>query len=219
MKSGSYSYDDRRFLPRDRNSLSYSKIGIPASINDVLIVKGLEQSLKLFDRTDVSRAGYPSAPTIAHTCAPRFHESTPYKTIHPFVSGTHHTSNEVVAAQADCPPELSIHEYIAFSALRSGPRLQWLNIARELSSTSLSFRSQEVHMLITQAAWQLGPLSDGVREWHTDLDIPSFGRTLLFELNSLLGRIEGNWLEEATIRIIGMSLQFSRDPTFNPNDL
>jgi hypothetical protein len=45
--------------------------------------------------------------------------------------------------------------------------------------------------------------SDGVREWHIDLEIPSFGWTLLRELESLLERIEANWLEEVTIRTIG----------------
>jgi len=196
---------------------SCDKVRIPAGIKEVLLDNRLPagQSLKLFDRTDACRAANPSAPTLAHTCAPPFPESTPYKAIRTFASRTHHTSNEVIAAQAGCPPELSLHEYIAFSGLRSGPRLQWLNIARELSSTSLSFRSEEVHTLITQAAWQLGPLSDGVREWHTDLDIPSFGKTLLGELDSLLGRIEVNWLEEVTIRTIGMLLQFFRDSSSN----
>ena len=92
---------------------------------------------------------------------------------------------------------------MAFSGLRSGPRLQWLNIARELSSPSLSFRREEVHTLITQAAWHLGPLSDGVREWHTELGISSFGWTLLHELKVLIGRIEANWLEDVTARTIG----------------
>jgi hypothetical protein len=119
-------------------------------------------------------------------------------------SGTHHTSNEVIATQADYPKELSLHEYMAFSTLRSRPRLQWLNIARELASPSLSFRREEVHSLITQAAWQLGPLMDGVREWHIDLGILAFRRTLLHELEALLERVQANWLEEVTVRTVGM---------------
>jgi len=121
-----------------------------------------------------------------------------------FVCGTHHTSNEVIAAQADCPAKLGPHEYMAFSGLRSEPRLQWLNIARELSSPALSFRREEVHTLIAQAAWQIGPLSDGLREWHIDLSLPSFGTTLLQELEALLARVEHNWQEEVTVRTIGM---------------
>ena len=111
---------------------------------------------------------------------------------------------------------------MAFSSLRSGPRLQWLNIARELSSTSLSFRREEVHTLITHAAWQLGPLVDGQRKWHIDLEIPSFGWTLLRELESLLERIEANWLEEVTIRTLGTSdlgLRYSTSHHLLFNDL
>jgi hypothetical protein len=109
-----------------------------------------------------------------------------------------------MAAQADCPKEISLHEFIAFSGLRSGPRLQWLNMARELASSSLSFRREEVHTLITQAAWQLGPPSDGVREWHIDLGVSSFGNALLRELESLLQTIKASWLEEVSVRTIGM---------------
>ena len=181
----------------------YEIIQIPVDESDVLVNNGL--SFKLFDREAESWAARPFfGSTIAHLCTPLIPVSSPYENIHSFVAGTRHTPNEVIAAQADCPTELSPHEYMAFCGLRSGPRLQWLSIARELSSPSLSFRREEVHTLITQAAWQLGPLSDGVREWHIDLEIASFGWTLLHELECLLGRIEANWLEEVTIRTIGM---------------
>src|SRR6266702_392350 len=189
----------------------YKKVRIPADDSGVLLNNGL--SFKLYDRKAKSWAARPFlGSNIANFCTPPIPVSSPYSKIHSFVSETHHTSNEVIAAQADCPPELSPHEYMAFSGLRSGPRLQWLNIARELSSPSLSFRREEVHTLITQAAWHLGPLSDGVREWHTDLGISSFGWTLLHELEDLLGRIEANWLEEVTIRTIGMPDSTLRRP-------
>ncbi|KAI9431719.1 hypothetical protein H4582DRAFT_2084583 [Lactarius indigo] len=181
----------------------YKTVQIPADDSNVLLNSGL--SFKLYDREAKLWAARPFlGSNIAHFCTPPIPVSSPYSKIHSFVSETRHTSNEVIAAQADCPPELSPHEYMAFSGLRSGPRLQWLNMARELSSPSLSFRREEVHTLITQAAWQLGPLSDDVREWHTDLGIPSFGRTLLHELEGLLGKIEANWMEEVTVRTIAL---------------
>jgi hypothetical protein len=83
--------------------------------------------------------------------------------------------------------------------------LQWLNIARELASPFLSFRREEVHTLITQAAWQLGPLSNGIRDWHIELSISSFGNALLCELGSLLEKVKPNWQEEVTVRTIGES--------------
>jgi hypothetical protein len=140
-----------------RDQTHYKKVQIPANESGVLLNNGL--SFKLYDRKTKSWADWPSLGFYDHSF---LHPSYPrvisvWQT--PLLcSGTHHTSNEVIASQADCPTELSPHEYMAFSSLRSGPRLQWLNIARELSSPSLSFRREEVHTLITQAAWQLGPL-------------------------------------------------------------
>ncbi|KAH9036254.1 hypothetical protein EDB84DRAFT_1588067 [Lactarius hengduanensis] len=186
-----------------RDQTHYKRVQIPADNSNVLLNNGL--SFKLYDRKAKSWAARPFlGSAIASFCAPLIPVSSPYGKIHSFVCGTHHTPNEVISGQADCPPELTPHEYLAFSGLRSGPRLQWLNIARELSSPSLSFRREEVHTLITQAAWHLGPLSDGVREWHADLSVPSFGWTLLRELEGLLGRIESNWLEEVTVRSIAL---------------
>ena len=192
----------------------YKKVNIPADESDVFVNNGL--SFILYDRKSKSWASRSFVgSTIAHLCAPPIPVPSPYGKIHSFVSGTCHTSNEAIASQANCPTELSPHEYMAFSSLRSGPRLQWLNIARELSSSSLSFRREEVHTLITQAVWQLGPLLDGVHEWHTDLGIPSFGRSLLHELESLLGRVEANWLEEVTARTIGTLSTSQHDGDYN----
>lgn len=179
----------------------YKMVQIPAREPSVLVNNGL--SFKLFDRIRGSWT-FESFSSIARLCIPPVLTSSPYRSLHRFVTSTQHTSNEIIASQADCPKEVSLHEFIAFSGLRSGPRLQWLNIARELASPSLSFRLEEVHTLITQAAWQLGPLFDDVREWHVDLGISNFGSVLLRELESLLEKVKANWLEEVTVRTIGM---------------
>jgi len=161
------------------------------------------RSLTLFDRSGSRVVTSFSGPSPATLCTPPIPKSSPYSSLHDFVSGTQHAPNAIIAAQADCPDEINLHEFLAFSGLRCGPRLQWLNIARELSSPSLSFSREEVHTLITQAAWQLGPLSNGAREWHVDLDISNFGGALLRGLGSLLRMIQANWQEEVTIRTIG----------------
>jgi hypothetical protein len=116
-------------------------------------------SIRLYDDTHKSWAITPSSGcSLAKLCASPIPESSPYSNLHHFVSDTQHTPNDIIAAQAECPDEIKPHEFMSFSGLRSGPRLQWLNIARELASPYLSFRREEVHTLITQAAWQLGPL-------------------------------------------------------------
>ena len=182
----------------------YKEIRAPAEESSVLVNNAL--SFKLFDRIRKSwTMNFFSTSNVADFCTPHIPSSSPYRLLHHFVSGTLHTPNDILAAQVDCPKEIDLHELITFSGLRSGPRLQWLNIARELASPHLSFRREEVHTLITQATWQLGPLLDGIREWHEDLNVPSFGNVLLRELESLLEKIRSNWLEEVTVRTIGAS--------------
>jgi len=180
----------------------YKSAQIPAEESDVLVNNGLR--FKLFDRHRSWVIESFSKSSVTELCTPPVPNPSPYCDLHRFVSGTQHTPNDVIACQSDCPKEINLHEFIPFAGLRSGPRLQWLNIARELASPSLSFRLEEVHTLIIQAAWQLGPLSGRVREWHIDLGISSFGNTLLRELESLLERVMANWLEEVTARSIGM---------------
>ncbi|KAI0290842.1 hypothetical protein B0F90DRAFT_1782978 [Multifurca ochricompacta] len=171
----------------------YKSVTIPADEHSVLVNNGL--SLKLFDRFSASWVeGSLFDPSTTRLCTPPIPTSSSYAPLHYAVSGTNHTLNKVISNQADCLKELSLHQYMAFSSLCGGPRLQWLNILRELALCSLSFRCEEVHTLITQAAWQIGPLSDGVHEWHEELSHPVFGRTILCVLNSHLNNIEANWL-------------------------
>ena len=75
---------------------------------------------------------------------------------------------------------------------------------------SITFSWEEVHMLITQAAWQIGPLSmDGsIREWHFELGVPDFGIVLIREAMNLLLRIEANWMEGTTVKSISTSFSF-----------
>ena len=143
-----------------------------------------------------------SGSSSARLCTPPIPKASPYSGLHHFVSGTQHTPNAIIATQANCPDNINLHEFLAFSGLRCGPRLQWFNIARELASSSLSFNREEVHTLITQAAWQLGPLSNGAREWHVDLNMPNFGGALLCASGSLLRIVQANWQEEVTVRTI-----------------
>jgi hypothetical protein len=193
---------DRLTLALATNSVSDQTVEIPSTGPSLAIYNGI--SFRLFDRNRTSWiSGSFSESSIAMLCIPPIPKSSPYRSLHHFISGTQHTQNDIITAQTGCPDEINLHEFIAFSGLRSGPRLQWLNIARELASPSLSFRREEVHTLITQAAWQLGPLSDSTREWHIDLGISSFGNVLLRELGCLLEMIRANWLEEITVRTIG----------------
>lgn len=118
-----------------------------------------------------------------------------YKGLQYAVESTTHTSNKVISTQAECPEALRMHEFYAFGTLRSGHRLQWRNIARELVARILNFSCYETHALVVQTAWQVGPCGlEGVcRESHVDLEEEDFGVSLLSALEDALGTIEGNW--------------------------
>ncbi|TVY17756.1 hypothetical protein LARI1_G004515 [Lachnellula arida] len=118
-----------------------------------------------------------------------------YKTLQYAVSNTKHTSNEVISRQGNCPDGLTVHEMHAFAALRSGHRLQWLNIARELISRTLDFGKEEVHLLLLQASWQAGPsaLQQVSRDSHIELEEEKFGQDLLSALEVGLASVESNW--------------------------
>ena len=101
--------------------------------------------------------------------------------------------------------DMTIHEFIAFGTLRSGPLLQWMNILRELHARTVNFRREEVHLLLAQAVSQVGTLStDGKPLCHQELDSAHFVTTLFVELESLLASVEENWLEGITISTITM---------------
>ena len=105
-----------------------------------------------------------------------------------YVDHTSHTPNDILSAQADCPEDLSLDEFVAFAHLRSGGSLQWLNILQGLRSRSLNLRHHQVHFLVAHAVFRVGPLdrNTGTWIWHQELQDPCFCNALLDELHSLI---------------------------------
>lgn len=193
----------------------YRPCKIPATESTVLLNHG--SHWRLYDRNSGTWAsnrfvGSNVASYGTYCLSP----SSPYAYLQHTLASTTHTSNQVLAEQANCPPELTLHEHIAFGSLRSGGRLQWLNVVRELASNALSFEREEVHQLLTQAMCQLGPLSsddsDLVREWHKELTSSDFSSSLLDVLETLLAGVEASWRQVVTLRTIGMLISIFRIP-------
>ena len=121
---------------------------------------------------------------------------------------TSHTSNDVLSAQADCPADLSLDEFIAFAHLRSGGSLQWLNILRALRSRSLNFRRHQVHYLLAHAAFQVGPLDPTTGEWtwHQEFQDSSFCHDLLDELDCLFTDVGARSIDAVLMNTISLLL-------------
>ncbi|CZS96689.1 hypothetical protein WAI453_010110 [Rhynchosporium graminicola] len=95
--------------------------------------------------------------SIHERCTLKLPQQSSYTTLQYALSGTSHTPNGVMSLQGISFDGLTTHEVHAFTALRSGHRLQWLNIARELVSQTLNFGAEDVYLLLLQASWQAGP--------------------------------------------------------------
>ncbi|KAF8526784.1 hypothetical protein JB92DRAFT_2869478 [Gautieria morchelliformis] len=123
----------------------------------------------------------------------------PYESLRWTVTATGHTPNMVIASQSNCPAELSYHEWEAFGHVRSGHRLQWRNMMRELVTGTIALADPNVHLLFRQAAWQAEKASDlDHRESHLDLKEVTFGEEVIRVLRSRLDRISDNWQESWT---------------------
>ncbi|CAE6448122.1 unnamed protein product [Rhizoctonia solani] len=177
-------------------------IYIPADESQVFLDNALE--FHLYDeKGDAWAAGpFPGVSFVKYGTF-KLPSDSLYRHLEYTLGSTTHSSNQVLADQHDCPMELSLHEHIAFGTLRSGPRLQWMNIVRGLEEDLLSFSSDEVWLLHTQASWQVGPVSGkGSREWHQDLGDLEFGRLLVSQCMRALGRVKANWLQAKSVLTI-----------------
>jgi hypothetical protein len=181
----------------------YSNTRIPTVETKVCVNNGLK-----FRPYDTTAAAW-TADVLLRCDATKFCTFSlpkgPYDGLQQYLAGTSHTSNKVIADQADCHMDMTIHEFIAFGVLRSGPRLQWMNVLRELRARTLNFRREEVHLLLAQAVSQVGPFSsDDNLIWHEELNSVFFMGAILGELEDLTASVEGNWLEAVTISTIIM---------------
>jgi hypothetical protein len=181
----------------------YGHTGIPTTEGKVCVNNGLV--FRLFDTTtDRWAVGLLSHCDVSELCTFLLPKG-PYHGLQRYLAETSHASNEVIANQADCHKDVTIHEFIAFGTLRSGPQLQWMNVLREIRARTLSFRREEVHLLLAQAVSQVGLLSSNEELlWHEELNGKPFINTLFGELESLMATVEGNWLEGVTISTIVM---------------
>ncbi|PBL01452.1 hypothetical protein ARMGADRAFT_1073734 [Armillaria gallica] len=180
----------------------YKDPKIPSTEAQVCLCSGLKY--QLYDSRNGTWIENPFVNcNIYDQCTLQLSTDGVYDNLQYAVHNTNHTSNTIIANQSDCSIGLTLHEYVAFTGLRSGERLQWLNIARELRARILSFNQEAVHTLLTQSACQVGVVAENdVLEWHIVLYDLSFRQVLFKELWELLLNVEGNWLESVTLRSI-----------------
>ncbi|KAK3689059.1 hypothetical protein B0T22DRAFT_513134 [Podospora appendiculata] len=118
-----------------------------------------------------------------------------------------HTSNEVIAAQSDCPTDMTLEEFRAFGNLRAGVRLQWANVLCQLTIPSLDLNKRSTFFLVLQACLEAGPciddLSSVFRETHIDTQGDTFLTNIMVALSDALDRVgEGNWQNDSALALL-----------------
>ena len=99
----------------------------------------------------------------------------PYNSLQLALKWVTHTENEIISKQSKCPKELELFEYIKYGFFRAGHNLQLLNLLDAVETRGLSFNHESVYMLISQALWQVAPITANERlinnNWYPDAHI------------------------------------------------
>jgi hypothetical protein len=102
--------------------------------------------------------------------------------------------NEVVATLSDCPSHFSIEELKAFGGLPLGGHIFYSNILTQLAIPTLDFSKVETQCLVSQTVTQVGISNNEVeRTSHQILKDPTFGSTMIANLEVAMQRVEENW--------------------------
>lgn len=116
-----------------------------------------------------------------------------------------HTSNDVIAAQSDCPTTMSLEEFRAFGHVRSNVSLQWANILCQLIMPSLGWNKKSTYLLVMQACLEAGPPDpEGsvFRAAHSDLRNVEFVSNMVAALHDALLRMQENWQNDVGISLL-----------------
>ncbi|OCK82068.1 hypothetical protein K432DRAFT_424453 [Lepidopterella palustris CBS 459.81] len=171
------------------------------NVDNVLVNHGMEYDMYDSEICELARTSIGSCNVRARCTFDLLDGS--YSQLKDVVADTIHYPNDIIARQSQCPPAITVHEFCAFGTLRAGHRIQWLNIARELTNRVLCFSHYDVCVLFLQACWQAGPADANtvLRESHSVLNEEPVGLGLLSALSEALSSIEGNWQSSIAVRL------------------
>ncbi|KAK5211702.1 hypothetical protein LTR41_003163 [Exophiala xenobiotica] len=122
------------------------------------------------------------------------------------VNGTSHAQNSVIASHSAYPIDMGAHEYLLFGTVRSGERLQYLNILAAIMSTENDMNSPLTALLFLHATSQV--MKPGrasipyLRESQMEFNNTSFYRSLFSALTTRFAGIEANWKEATSASVI-----------------
>ena len=195
----------------------YKEIKMKVGLSAVLRPNGLD--LQLYDASSKTWVADLDRPlTLSHLCGihiPRgLQGSVLPPQAHPLPDPDGPSSYETVASQYECPPDMSIHEFMSYLRLLSGRSRRWLSILAELGSPNLNLNSEDSMHLFSQLAIQVGPMQHhtGVlRDVHVVFQDKSFCDRLAEQIRNRLRSLHSNWRETYCMEtLIALSLRLFR---------
>ncbi|KAG9764117.1 hypothetical protein KCU73_g1100, partial [Aureobasidium melanogenum] len=188
-------------------SSHYKSTSLPTTIASICHPNGLRY--EVWDSTGKQWVASNKTPDVKSHCTLQL-PAGPYENLQWAVANTTHTTNEVMSKQRECDVRLEKEEFLAFSSLRAGEKVQSINILRELGCSNLDHTNPAVAVLFLQAMWETGNPSSGVlRQAHEEFLSPAFRLKLLTLLRRRLTAIENNWDKQYSMMImIQLTLRF-----------
>ncbi|OJJ73414.1 hypothetical protein ASPBRDRAFT_503222 [Aspergillus brasiliensis CBS 101740] len=174
---------------------------LPASTKNVLRESGLNFFYYDSDRR-IWVNDKPEPLTFAHHFVISLPPDLPFAAFYSSSSftpdGQGPSSYEAIANLRECPPTVTVHEFLAHQTLMSGKYRRWLSILTELGSSNVNFSSLDAMALLRHLALQVGPRSqddDPLRVVHDVFNDLGFCRRLIEQIDQHASRIAPNWRE------------------------
>ncbi|KAI9772801.1 MAG: hypothetical protein M1839_002302 [Geoglossum umbratile] len=185
----------------------YKNFRLPIALSQVIFPLGLKFSY--YDTgSGVWSKDLSKTPTFAHHCGMSVPANISLSIVHsssdfaPDADGP--SSYEVIANQTKCPPELTVHEFMAFQSLFSGKTRRWFSMLVELGSSNLNFSVEATMLLFCQLALQAGPAheDDTLRAVHTVFRDDVFCKRLIEQVDQRIDSISSNWRESYCMEML-----------------
>jgi Protein of unknown function (DUF3638) len=180
----------------------YATSRFPVGLPDIYLPNGLK--VAYFDTiTKMWPGSQKQKPNFTHHCSMAIPVNSPFSSLLSLpefaVDANGPSSYGVIASQPKCPPELNVHEFMAYQSLFSGNNRRWLSILIELGSSNLNFSTEATALLISRLALQVGPACKGsddpLRTAHFVFRDKSFCGRLIEQIRQRLDGISSNWRE------------------------
>jgi hypothetical protein len=177
----------------------YRKSGFPVPWEKITRPNGL--SLDYFDECSQTWISREEEPSFLSYFSIQLSPDSSYRSLRlePWPS-----SNRIIASATRCPPDINIHEWMAWQSLLVGTHSRLFSLLREMGSTNLNFSTDSTWAVVSRLIDHVGPASsDGIlRDVYQPFDDATFCVTLLQQISSRLQAMCRNFREAIQMDIM-----------------